>query len=74
MQKNSQNFSIEEAKRLANSEAGQQLLAYLQQNSGNKLNQAMQLAAEGDSQQLKEALSSLMASPEAKALMQKLGG
>lgn len=74
MQKNSQNFSIEEAKRLANSEAGQQLLAYLQQNSGNKLNHAMQLAAAGDSQQLKEALSSLMASPEAKALMQKLGG
>lgn len=74
MQRNSQNFSLEDAKRLANSQAGQQLLAYLQQKDSDKLKQAMELAGKGDPTQLKQALSSLMDSPEAQALLRRLGG
>jgi len=40
MQKNSQNFSMQEALRLANSDAGQQLLALLKQSGGEQLQQA----------------------------------
>ena len=74
MQKNSENFSIEDAKRLANSPAGQQLLAYLQQKDAGALNRAMTLAAKGDQTQLKQALATMMNSPEVQALMKQLGG
>ncbi len=74
MQKNSENFSMEDAKRLANSPAGQQLLAYLQQKDAIALNRAMTLAAKGDQTQLKETLATMMNSPEVQALMKQLGG
>ena len=48
MQKNSQNFSMQEALRLAKSDAGQQLLAHLQRADGEHLKQAMEQAAAGN--------------------------
>ena len=74
MQKNSQNFSMQEAMRLANSEAGQQLLAILKQNDPAQLQKALSQAASGQQQELAKTLSGLLSSPEAQALMKQLGG
>lgn len=48
MEKNSQNFSMEEAMKLANSPAAQQLIAMLQQTNSAQLQKAMDLANAGD--------------------------
>lgn len=74
MQKNSDNLSMEEALRLAKSEAGQQLFDALQQRNGNAMGRAMAQAAAGDYSQIKDTLSSLLASPEIKAMLEQLGG
>lgn len=73
MQKNSQNFSMEEAMRLANTDAGQQLLALLKQSDGKMLQQAMDQAAAGNYEGMKTALSSLLATAEVQALLKELG-
>lgn len=72
MEKNSQNFSVQKAMQLANSDAGKQLLSYLQQENKAGLDQAMKLAAKGDYDSLKDTLSSLLRSDEAKALLKQL--
>jgi hypothetical protein len=74
MQKNSQNFSMQEALRLANSDAGQRLLAILKQSDSNQLQQAMEQANAGNYENAQKALSSLMASQEVKDLLKELGG
>ena len=73
MQKNSQDFSMQEALRLAKSPAGQQLLAMLQQADAGKIQQVMDQAAAGDYNQAKDTISALLSSPEAKALLEQLG-
>lgn len=74
MQKNFQDFSIEEVMRLAKSPAGQQLLAMLQQGDSAKLEQAVQQAKTGDYSQAGQTLNGLLSSPEAQKLMKELGG
>ena len=74
MQKNSQDFSVEEALRLAQSPAGQQLLAMLRASDSGRLQQAADQAAAGDFAQASRTLSTLMASPEAQVLLKQLGG
>ena len=73
MQKNSQDFSMEEALRLAKSPAGQQLLALLKQSDPQTLQQAVQQANSGNYTQAKASLQEILASPEAQALLQQLG-
>ena len=73
MQKNSQDFSMQEAIRLANSPAGQQLLAILKQSDSAKLQQLMQQAAGKDFEKAGQTLNALLSSPEAKALLDQLG-
>lgn len=63
---------MQDAIRAAQSEAGQQLLALLQQSDPQTLRKAMAHAAAGDLMQAKEALETLMSSPEAKKLAKKL--
>ena len=72
MEKNSENFSVQKAMKLANSDAGKQLIAYLQRKNNSDLSSAMQLAAEGDYSSLKTTLSSMLQSEEAKALLKQL--
>ncbi len=75
MEKNNQNFqdfSIQQAMRLAQSDAGKQLFALLQQTQGQKLQNAMDQAAAGDYTNAKETIQSMMASREAQELMKKL--
>ena len=53
MEQNISNFSIEEAKRMAQSKAGKQLLSILQAQNPKKMQAAMKQASSGDIEQLK---------------------
>lgn len=66
--------SIQEAAALANSEAGKQLLSVLNDRHSKEMEQAFALAASGDYVQLKKALEGIMATPETKALLERLRG
>ena len=74
MQEKNQNFSMEEVMRLANSPAGQQLLAMLKQKDSTALDQAAALAKSGNYAQAGKALSAMLSTPEAQKLMKELGG
>ena len=74
MQKNSGNFSMQEALRLANSDAGQRLLATLKQNGGDALHQAVQQAASGDYKALKKALTPLLSDPQVRSILGDMEG
>lgn len=73
MQKNSQDFSMQEALRLAKSPAGQRLLAMLRQNDNGQLQQAMAQANAGDYTKAGQTINSLLTSPEAQRLLKELG-
>lgn len=74
MQKNSQDFSMDEIMRMAKSPAGQQLIALLKQGDTGKLEQAVSQAKTGDYSQASKTLSAMLSSPEAQKLMKELGG
>ncbi len=69
MKKNSQNFSMEDAMRLASTRQGQQLLDMARQAGGETLQKA---AASGDMEAVKAALGPLLASDRFRALMREL--
>lgn len=73
MQKNSDNFSMQDALRLAQSETGQQLFAMLKAQNGDAVTQAMNQAASGDYDQAKQTLSALLSSPQIRAMLEQLG-
>ena len=66
------NFSAEDVKKIAQSKAGQDLYALLQQTQSQQLKDAMAQAAAGDMEQVKKTVSAMMTSPEAKALLDQL--
>lgn len=72
MQKNSEDFSMQEALRLAKSPAGQQLLAVLRQKDNGQLQQVMDLAAAGNYTQASQIINSLLSSGEAQQLLNEL--
>ena len=74
MQKNSGEFSMQDAMRLAKSPVGEQLLAMLQKKDPNVLNQAMQQANEGNYDQVKDTMSALLHDKEIQNLLKQLGG
>lgn len=75
MQKSGDNgIPIQEAMKLAQSPAGQQLIGLLQQTGGNDLQSAMEKAAAGDYSQAKQAIQALMQNPEAQKLLKQMGG
>ena len=71
MQKNSQDFNLQEALRLANSPAGQQLLAMLR--DAGKLEQASKQAETGNYAQAIAGIKDILSSPEGKRLLKELG-
>ena len=73
MEKNSQEFSMQEAMRLAKSPAGQQLIAMLRQKDPETLQQAAKQAGAGNYTQAMESLRDLLSSPEGKQLLKELG-
>lgn len=74
MQKNSENFSIQDAMRLAGTPAGQKLLSLLRQGDTAKLQQAAQLAYDGDPAQAQQILQGFLNDPEIRQLLSQLGG
>lgn len=74
MQKNSQNFSMQEALRLANSPAGQQLLAMLRKSDPAAIQKAMEQASSGDYSQIAKTLGPLLESQDVKDLLKQMGG
>ena len=72
MQKNSRQFSTQDALRLAKSDAGQKLLAILKQSDGQQLEKARDCAANGDYSNAMQALSSLFAREDVRALLKQL--
>lgn len=74
MEKKSQDFSIQEAQRLAKTAEGQRLLQLLQQGDNEKLQKAMAEASSGNYKAAGDILGSLLSSPEAQKLIRQLGG
>lgn len=74
MDKKSDNFSMEQAARLASTDAGQQLMGMIRSQQGTNLDSAIAKANSGDYSELQKAVQQLMATPEAKKLLKKLGG
>lgn len=74
MQKNSDNFSMQEAMRLAQSPAGQQLLTLLQQSDPDAIRTAMAQAVAGDYSGISKTLAPLLASDDVKKRLQELAG
>ena len=66
--------AMEEARRLAGTAEGKQLAAQLQQLGGANMQQALEAAAAGDMNQAKQAISALMQDPQARTLLELLGG
>ncbi len=74
MEQKNDNFSMQDIMRVANSPAGQRLLALLQQSDDPRLAQAMACASAGDYHQAGQVLSGLTASEEVRQLLQQLRG
>lgn len=72
MEKKSQDYSVQEAKRLAATPEGQKLMALLQQKDGATLQKAMAEASSGNYKAAGTILQSLLSSPEAQQLIQKM--
>ena len=72
MAQNFDHIPMKDAQRLAQSDPGRKLIALLQTQDSQQLQKAMQQATAGDYEQMKQTLSSFMASPEAQALLKQL--
>ena len=73
MQKNSDNFSIQEALKLASTPSGQELIAALRQNDMGQIQKAAELANAGDYTQAQRMLSNLLQDPNIQSLLSKHG-
>ena len=74
MQKNSQDFSMQEALRLANSPAGQQLLAMLRSTDSDRLEKAAAEVSAGNYTDAGKTIRQLLSSPEIRKFLDDMGG
>ncbi len=70
MEKNSQNFSMEDAMELARSPAGRQLFGLLQTKNPDAISEA----TSGNYEKLQKDLNNLLSDPEIRRLLKQLGG
>ena len=68
------NFSMEDIKRMASSDAGKKLFQLLQQQNPQQLNNAMQQASVKDYEAAKNTISSLLSSEQVLKLLKQMGG
>ena len=68
------NFSMEQAMKMAQSDAGKELFALLQSTQGDRLRTAMDQAASGDMEQVKKTMEEIMASRQAQELFARMRG
>ena len=73
MKGNFDELSMQDAMRLANSEAGQKLLAMMKNRDPKMLEKAAAQASAGNYEQLKQTMSAFLSTPEARALLEQLG-
>lgn len=66
-------LSVQKAMRFANTPAGQQLIAMLQQADHSQIQKAMSQASAGDFNDAQKTLSSILSSPEAQKLLKQMG-
>lgn len=69
----SNNFSAQDILRIAQSPAGQQLIALLHKKGGSELQDAIRQANNGDYGKAKESINQILSTPEAKSLLKQLG-
>ena len=74
MEKNFQDFSMQEALRLAQTPAGQRLLTMLQQQYGEQLRQVINQAAAGHYEEVQRKMTDLLSNPEAQSLLNQMRG
>lgn len=74
MSYNSGEFSMNDVKRIAKSQAGQQLFDHLKNTNSNALNDAMAQASAGNMEGVKAAMSELMNDPKVQQMLRQLGG
>ena len=74
MEKKSSNFSMQDAMRMANSDAGKQLLQLLQRQNSPAISQAMEQASKGDYTNLSKTLAPLLESSDIQRLLKQMGG
>lgn len=74
MQKKFDDQSMQQALRMAQSDAGKALLQQLQKQNGPALDQAMAQAAAGDYQEVKKTMDQLLADPKIRAMLEQLKG
>lgn len=67
-------FSMEQAMKMAQSDAGKELFALLKSTQGDRLRTAMDQAASGDMEQVKKTMEEIMASRQAQELFAKMRG
>lgn len=72
MQKKSEDFSVQEAMRLANTPAGQQLLAMLRQENSDQMARIMDMAKAGDMTGAGNALKTMLTDRQVQALLKKM--
>lgn len=72
MEKNNGNFSMEEIKRLAQSDAGKQLMAMLESSHSGASDAVRSSMAAGDMEQAKKALGAFLSDPKTQALLRQL--
>lgn len=72
MAHNFDNLSMEDARRLAQTEPGQKLITLLQSQDPRQLETAMTQASNGDYLQLRKTLEAFIRSPDAQALLKQL--
>ena len=68
------NFSIQDAMRMANTDAGKKLLNTLQTSNSDTFAQAMAQAKQGDYSELQKTLAPILASAEVQKLLKQMGG
>ena len=74
MQKNCEDFSMQDALRMAQSPAGQQLLAMLRSGDKSQLQQVVDLAKAGNMDKAGSTLQTLLSSPQAQQLLKQMEG
>lgn len=72
MQKKSEDFSIEEAARLAQTPAAQQLLAMLRGSEKAQLQKAADMASAGDYKAASKIVEQVLSTPEMQAIMKEI--
>ena len=74
MEQNNGNFSVEDIKKLACSDAGRALMAMLAAKHGDAAQAVHRSMASGDPEQARKALAAFLADPQAQALLRQLEG